>query len=232
VLSPGQKFFGQALSVLCYIKAGFYMKGLFFSNAWNIGISAFWFMLLINAFNLVDVMDGLATTLACAIVCSYIVAAVFLGQYELVLLLAAFAGSLLGFFVFNRPPARVYLGDAGSLFLGGFLASIPFALSWSEYNIAGYLVPLIICAIPLLECGTLILVRSYKHIPFYLGSPDHFSIFLQAKGWHKNTILVYSFVLSLFCGALACGLFLNILTVIDVFSIGILSLFFWFLLLL
>ncbi len=229
VLSPSQKFFGQILAVLCYIKAGFYLKGIFFGNTWNIILSFLWVLGLINAFNLIDVMDGLACTLAICIALSYGVFAIILGNYNLLLLLAAFIGSVAGFLFFNKPPARIYLGDSGSLFLGGLLACVPFTISWSEYNQYGYVIPIIICAIPLLECGTLILVRTYKKIPFYRGSPDHFSIFLQAKGWCKNSVLLLSFICTALCVIVSLALFFNIIPFVVVVICSILFVVWWYL---
>lgn len=229
VLTPTQKFFGQFLAALCYIKAGFYLKCIFFSNAWNIVISFIWFLGFINAFNLIDVMDGLASTLALIIACSYAIFAFLTGNYNLLLLLIALMGSVFGFLLFNKPPARIYLGDSGALFLGGLLACIPFAISWSEINPYGYIIPLMICVVPLLECGTLILVRSYKLIPFYLGSPDHFSIFLQAKGWQKKIILIFVSAFTMVFTIMSLLFFLNYMSFAMVLSGGILMLFWWFL---
>lgn len=229
VLTPAQKFFGQILAALCYIKAGFYLKGLFFNNAWNIATSFLWFLIFINAFNLIDVMDGLASVIAITIALSYLLFAVLLGDITLFLLLVAFIGAVGGFLFFNRPPAKIYLGDSGSLFLGGFLACVPFAISWSEYNLYGYIIPIVISAVPLLEFGTLILVRTYKLLPFYLGSPDHFSIFLQQKGWHKNKILFFVLFFSLICALISLLFFFGKLSFVFLISCGIFLLFAWFL---
>jgi len=231
-ITPSQKFFGQFVAVLCYLKAGFYLKMSFFGNAWNIFISAFWFLLLINAFNLIDVMDGLVATIAIVIASIYIVFSLLLGQYILSLLLIAFLGALIAFLLFNKPPAKIYLGDSGSLFIGGFLASIPFGLSWSEYNSIGYIIPIVLCAIPLIEEASLILVRSFKRIPFYYGSPDHFSIYLQEKGWSKRAILVFSFVLTLFLGLISLLFFYSYIDFAALLAIGIFMLFGWYFLLL
>jgi len=231
-LSPAQKFFGQLIAVLCYLKAGFYLKNTFFSSGWNILISATWFLSLINAFNLIDVMDGLAATIAISIAIVYIVFSLLLGDYVLSLLLFAFLGALFAFLLFNKPPAKMYLGDSGSLFLGGFLASIPFGISWSEYNSFGYLIPPVLCAIPFIEVATLILVRSFKHVPFYYGSPDHFSIYLQEKGWSKKSILVFSFVLILFLGIISLLFFYSSIDIVMLLAISVLLLFAWYYILL
>ncbi len=229
VLTPGQKFFGQILAALCYIKAGFYLKGLFFNNAWNIGISFFWFLLFINAFNLIDVMDGLACVTALSIASSYLIFAFMLGDSSLLLLLVAFIGAVAGFLFFNRPPAKIYLGDSGSLFLGGLLACVPFGISWSEYNVLGYIVPVVVSAVPLLELGTLILVRTYKLVPFYVGSPDHFSIFLQQKGWTKKQVLIFVVFFTMVCTWVSLLFFWGQVTVNFLISCGIFLLFLWYL---
>lgn len=203
MLKPMQKFAGQLIATFCFLKAGLYLKEQFFYNFWNIPISAFWILLVINAFNLVDVMDGLASILAICATTTFLALAFYFQNYVLAILLCAFLGPLIAFFCYNRPMAKIYLGDAGSLFIGGFLASIPFLFNWGTYNMHGYLTPLVILAVPLLEVGTLILVRSYKKIPFYMGSPDHFSIYLQQNGWSKQAILKYVLSHSLLLGLIA-----------------------------
>ena len=231
-LTPAQKIVGQFIATLCYLKAGFYLKISFFSSSWNIFISAFWFLLIINAFNLIDVMDGLATFVALITSLIFLLYSLFLGQNNLSLLLLSFIGSLLAFLLFNKPPAKIYLGDAGSLFIGGVIASIPFSLSWSEYNSFGFIIPLILCAIPLIEIGTLICVRTYKRYPFFLGSPDHFSIYLQERGWSKVAILFYCFIVTVALGICSFLFFLSCINVAAFFSVGFLLLFTWFFLLL
>jgi len=196
-MKPYQKLFGQMIAAFCFLKAGFYLKHkFFFNNIWNIPISFLWILTIVNAFNLVDVMDGLATILAGCATISFIIVALYLGNNALAILLFAFLGALIGFFLYNRPDAKMYMGDAGALFIGGFLATIPFLFEWSVYNPYGYITPIIILSIPLIEVATLIIVRFYRGIPFYQGSPDHFSIYLQKKGWSKAKVLVYSVIMS------------------------------------
>lgn len=217
-MKPYQKLFGQIIATFCFLKGGFYLKEIFlsshqaiWSSFWLI-ISAGWILSIINAFNLVDVMDGLATTLAIAASVSFFAIALLLDMQTLALLLAAFIGALCAFLWFNYPSAKMYLGDAGSLFIGGFLAAIPFMVPWGTYTAYGYYAPIAILAIPLLEVGTLILVRSYKRIPFYQGSPDHFSIYLQHNGWSKPIILGYVVFMSMVLTLAAIVFFFGILT--------------------
>lgn len=196
-LSPGQKLVGQFIAVLCFLKAGFYLKAHIFSNLWNIPISALWILVLINAFNLIDIMDGLATTTALWSSFGFLLIALFAQQYIVAILLLAFIGSLLAFVRFNAPPAQIYLGDAGSLFIGGFLGTIPFLFNWGTFTWYGFLIPIILLAIPLLEIFGLILIRSYKKIPFYQASPHHFAIYLKNKGLSSWQILLFISVASI-----------------------------------
>jgi len=193
---PYQKFVGQVIAALCFLRAGFYLKTHFFNNYWGLPISFFWMVMLINAFNLVDIMDGLATLLASFATLSFLVISLYFQQYTVALLLTSFLGALIAFFWYNRPEAKIYLGDAGSLFIGGMLAAIPFMINWGNYTIHGYISPLVILAIPLLEIAQLVVIRTWKKIPFYHASSDHFALYLRRKGWSKNKILLYCAALS------------------------------------
>ncbi len=227
VLRPYQKFFGQCIVALCFLKAGFYLKHHFFYNIWNIPLSLLWTLAIINAFNLVDVMDGLATLVAIGATLAFMAMAWYLQHGMVFIVLAAFLGSLVAFFWYNKPAARIYLGDTGSLFIGGFLAVIPFLFDWGTYNSYGCLTPCIVLAIPLLELCSLIIIRSYKGIPFYQGSPDHFSLYLLANGWSKIATLKYVAFLSLFINSVAFLFMAGKLSFFTTLLLGLLFLIVW-----
>lgn len=239
VLKPYQKLFGQVVAAVCFLKGGFYLKTTFLSATSSPFISLFWLFIsfgwilsIINAFNLIDVMDGLATTTALGAAGGFFICALFLDSPVVALLLAACIGALLGFLGFNKPPAKIYLGDAGALFIGGLMAIIPFMLSWGTYTPYGYLAPVAILSIPLLEEGTLILIRTLKRIPFYNGSPHHFSIFLRAKGWTPSKILWFVTLFSLL--TLPCALLftLGIINLCIFLTLEFLLVFWWLLVIL
>lgn len=227
-IKPYQKFFGQSIAALCFLKAGFHLKELFFaSNYWNIPISFLWIMSVVNAFNLVDVMDGLATSLALCATASFLLIALSFGSCNLPLLLGSLLGALVAFFWYNQPPAKIYLGDAGSLFIGGFLATAPFLFNWGIYNGYGFFTPVIILAIPLLEVFFLIIIRSYKGIPFYQGSPDHFCLYLKMNGWTVREILGYVAVLSCVLMNTALAFAYNYISFFQLTLLGIVYLIIW-----
>jgi len=210
VMKPYQKFAGQIIAAFCFLKGGYYLKETFLfasgsaieSFFW-LFISFGWILTIINAINLIDIMDGLSSTVALSTGIIFLSVALLLHIPVVPLLIVAFLGAVVGFLWFNKPPARIYLGDAGSLFIGGFLATIPFMIPWGTYTAHGYCAPVIILSIPLLEVGFLIGIRTWKGIPFYNGSPDHFAIYLQRKGLSKNQILLSMVAIHLLLGALA-----------------------------
>ena len=106
VLRPGQKFLGQIVAVVCFLKGGFWLKTEFMTSFVNLFLSGFWMLSLINAFNLVDVMDGLAASIAIVAASSFLIITLIFQQYAISLLLAAFLGAVLAFFFYNKPPAK------------------------------------------------------------------------------------------------------------------------------
>jgi len=228
VLKPYQKFFGQMGAVFCFMKSGILLKtGFFLYHLALIPLSMLWILTVINAFDLIDVMDGLASTVALFATGTFMLMALLWQDYCAAVLLSSFLGSLLGFLFYNRPPAKIYLGDTGSLLIGGVLAVIPFVFNWGLYTPYGFITPLIVLAIPLLEVSSLIIIRTVNKIPFYKPSPDHFSLYLLRAGWGKCMILLYVASLSLFLGSVSLLFVSNVVGLSTVFLLGSLFVFNW-----
>lgn len=209
-LRPSQKFIGQCIAALAFLKAGLYLKERFFQHTFfAIPLSFFWMLSVINAFNLIDIMDGLATTVAITAGISFMIIAFLYQQGAVLILCSALVGSLLAFLWYNKPVARMYMGDAGALFLGGFMAAMPFLFEWGKYNQFGFLIPLIILAIPLLELMSLVVIRSYKRIPFYQGSPHHFALYLRRKGWSVWQVLCFCAIMGMILTGIGIGFAVN-----------------------
>ncbi|HVW99891.1 MAG TPA: MraY family glycosyltransferase [Candidatus Babeliaceae bacterium] len=202
-LGPCQKIAGQFIGTLLLVKAGLYLKYPlpFLPSYLNIPCSILWGLSIINAFNFVDVMDGLAVVIAIASSLVFLLFALISNMFGVAFFLSFFLGGLAGFLIFNQPPAKIYLGDAGSLFIGGVLSMMLFIFPWGACDPLNIIIPAMVLCVPLIELITLIVIRIYKEIPFYRGSPDHFCHYLQRKGWDKTFILIITF-----CYALAVGL--------------------------
>jgi UDP-GlcNAc:undecaprenyl-phosphate GlcNAc-1-phosphate transferase len=199
-ISPLKKLIGQVGACLFFLKAGFYFKAplvtkflphflCFPEMIVGVGLflSLWWVVSIINAINLLDIMDGLATTVSFMAVGGF---ALYNGSFDDGILLIPLLGALSGFFLYNRPRASIYLGDAGSLMLGGIVSTLPFVFGWGNTPEWGEIfAPLIILGIPIIELCWLMGVRISLGIPFYHGSPHHFALYLKKWGWSVKKIL-------------------------------------------
>lgn len=233
VFSPKQKLLGEFVAVLFFLKGGFSLKTEFFSAFFNVFCSGFWMLLVINAFNLVDVMDGLSSSIALTSSISFLIVAIISKNYLASFLILSFICPLIVFLFYNFPPARIYLGDSGALFIGGFLSIMPLLFPWSFFNPHGLLAPLVILGVPLFEVTSLIIIRTFKRIPFYQGSPHHFSSYLKAKGWTTKKILYFTIFSEIFLSVISLlflfgfiGLALFSLLLICIFCVWIFKIFF------
>ena len=144
-------------------------------------LAAIWLFAVCNAFNLLDVMDGLAAGVGAVAALAFGVVALTTGEYPEAAASLALAGALGGFLVFNAPPARIYLGDAGSLAVGLTLGALAIAIRWSDRSAAGFLAPLAILAVPLADTAYVSVLRARAGKPFWHGSPDHFPLRLRVR---------------------------------------------------
>ena len=182
-------------------------------------LSGFWILLIVNAFNLTDVCDGLLTGISLIL---FLALAVLTGEETLCV---AVAGTCLGVLRFNAPPASIFLGDSGSLFLGFLVAAVSL-LGGAGRGFWPYAPQvLLVTGIVLFEMTLLILIRARKGIPFWKGSPDHFSLRLQAAGLSRwQTDFVAWSVTGLLCiGALVLGS-VNLWGQVSVVTVGSLGL--------
>ena len=144
----------------------------------DIAISLAWFVLMVNAFNVTDVCDGLVGGLS-VIMLAFAGARADDPWVALITL-----GAVLGFLVFNRPPASVFLGDGGSHLLGFLVAATllpvapdPEAVSWKHVAAAA-----LAAGVVLVEVVLLMYSRAKAGIPWWRGSPHHFALRMQAHG--------------------------------------------------
>ena len=174
--------------------------GLVFTVAWFVGIS--------NAFNLLDGIDGAAAGAALFALLAMFVASVSLGQPLVALLAVALAGGTLGFLPYNFPPARVYLGDAGSLVLGFMLAALAIEGATKGPAMVAIAIPLVAFALPLMDTLVAVVRRAARGAPLFTGDREHLHHRLLTIGLTNRQALA---VLYVACGAFALGsmLFLN-----------------------
>jgi len=149
-------------------------------------LTVFWFVLIFNAINFFDNMDGLASGTAVIAFVFFCTAACINGQWFVAVLSAVSAGAALGFWCYNKAPAKLFMGDSGSHFLAFLLAYISVKTTYFTPEVSSthlsVLIPLFILAIPLLDTLTVVLIRLKNHKPVYIGDHNHIS----HRFWHMG----------------------------------------------
>ena len=176
-------------------------------------LSAVWIVLIINAFNFLDNMDGLAAGIA-VIATSILLAAsalsaalsgedfqVFVGGLAII-----FIGTLLGFLIFNFPPAKIFMGDAGSLVVGFFIAFLTLRTTYYYQDAQSgkwyaVFLPLVVMAVPLYDFSSVTLLRISQGKSPFVGDTQHFSHRLKKRGLTDTQT-----VLTLYLATLCTGL--------------------------
>lgn len=151
-------------------------------------LSAFWIVLIINAFNFLDNMDGAAAGMAAIASCILFTAAAISGQIFVGGLALVFIGTLLGFLTFNFPPAKIFMGDAGSLVVGFVVALLTLRTTYYHEARSGQwyavFMPLVVMAVPLYDFISVTLLRMSQGKSPFIGDTQHFSHRLK---WHGLT---------------------------------------------
>lgn len=175
------------------------------------GLSVLWIVGLVNAFNMLDNMDGLSAGVG-VIAAGLLATLVLLSpdpqtgqpQWFVSGLLVVLAGALLGFLWHNRPPARVFMGDSGAYFLGFLLAAGTLLASYTGYASPrrhAILAPLVVMAVPLYDMVSVIVIRWRAGRSPFMADKNHFSHRLVALG-----LTPAQAVLTVYLATAACGL--------------------------
>ena len=169
------------------------------NNSLNFLISVLWVILIINSINFIDNMDGLAVVVTGSICYQSILLTYSLNQNKLTDLSVVLLFVILGFFIFNFPPAKLYLGDSGSLFIGFCLGFLSILFTWNseDYLLSYTLSPvLLFFTIPLLDFLVIMWHRISNGISPTQGGTDHISHRLLAKGFSEKQVLFLFFIFS------------------------------------
>jgi len=191
-LNPATKLVFQAVVAAIALFVGFRLGWTGSLTADSL-LTVLWLVGLANAFNLLDNMDGLAAGVAAIAALAYLVLAVSLGAATDALLFAALAGSVLGFLVFNFQPASIFMGDAGSLFLGFTLALLSTRLGpgLGAGGISAVLIPVAILSVPIFDTALVTFLRGLAGRSVSVGGRDHSSHRLVGLGLpERRAVLV------------------------------------------
>jgi UDP-GlcNAc:undecaprenyl-phosphate GlcNAc-1-phosphate transferase len=195
-LSPGRKLFGQFLIALVvpWVAPPVRLTLFIPSPCLHVVITAAWIVVMVNSFNLLDNMDGQSGLIAVLTGGAMLVVALETGQSFIAGLLAALLGAVLGFLLLNLPPASLFLGDAGAMFIGYLLAvatTLTTFITGRQVNpLFPVLVPAVIFAVPLYDVLSVVAIRLHKGRPLMEGDRSHIAHRLQRLGMSERTVLV------------------------------------------
>ena len=176
------------------------MIGIDLNNSLNIFVSTCWIVLLINSINFIDNMDGLAVVITGGISIQIVILTYIFSQNKLTDISIILLFTMLGFFVFNFPPAKLYLGDSGSLFIGFLLGFISILFTWNnaDNQILSYVISPIVLffTIPLLDFFVIMHYRISNKLSPTTGGTDHISHRLLALRFSEKKVLFLFFIYS------------------------------------
>ena len=226
-LRPALKLAAEILAGVVAVAAGYRIDELIRIDLGWFGpvVTVFWIVAIINAVNMIDGLDGLAAGAGLIIGATLFSVSLYLGHIQSALILAALSGALLGFLCYNFHPARIFLGDSGSLPIGFLLATIAIRSSSKAATFAAIVSPLLALGLPLTELAATALRRSLRAIQVirlddqtqryefsFFGRPalftadrDHIHHRLLAMGINYGRAVL---VLHAACAALGAGAFL------------------------
>ncbi len=202
-LGPGVKLivqFAAAIIVAFFadIRLEFFIQNKLITSA----LSAVWIVLIINAFNFLDNMDGLSAGIAVITSAVLFVAAALSGQVFVGAMALVFIGSLCGFLLFNFPPAKIFMGDSGSLVIGFFVALLTLRTTYYHEGQGGGLyavfMPLVVMAVPLYDFISVTFLRLRQGKSPFVGDTQHFSHRLKRRGLN-DTQTVLTLYLATVC---------------------------------
>lgn len=197
-------------------------------------ITIIWIVGITNSINFFDNLDGGASGTVAITSIALLILALQGEQYLIAALSAVLAGATSGFLLWNKPPARIYMGDAGALFLGLLIASLVVRLDTNPINnFATFSIPILLLAVPIMDTSVAVLSRLKRGISPFQGGKDHLSHRLMKSGLSKRLAAISLWIMTAYFAAIAIVISYAPFRLEGLVSaIGALSwliLFFWFL---
>ncbi len=203
--SPAKKLAGQCLATLILMRLGLSINLLSSLGSFGYLATFIWILLIINAFNFIDSLDGHCAGIA------FISSIVFFSITQIIhqplvgLFLIAFAGALAGFFPHNFKPAKIFLGDNGSLFIGYLMAAFTLLCRYqtSQTNYVAAFIPVLVFGVPIYDTVSVVSARLLRGIPPWEGDRNHFAHRLVKLGMSERVAVAFSYFIALTLGLIA-----------------------------
>jgi UDP-GlcNAc:undecaprenyl-phosphate/decaprenyl-phosphate GlcNAc-1-phosphate transferase len=171
-MGPAPKLFFQALAAWLFLQGDIYPQRWVGPIAGQL-ISIVWMVGLMNAINFLDNMDGIVGGVSAICALAFAALLALWGQGHGSLFALGLAGAALGFLRYNFAPARIFLGDTGSLFLGYTLGALGLIAASTGPGVSGVLASLLVLGYPLFDTCFVVFTRLYEGRKVYIGGRDH-----------------------------------------------------------
>lgn len=179
----------------------------------DFAVTVFWIVGVTNSINFFDNIDGGASGTVAISSFALFMIAISNGQILIAAMSIVLAGSTTGFLLWNKPPARIYLGDAGALFLGILIASLTVRIDTdTQLDRLGILVPIFLLAIPIMDTSVAVFSRIRRGISPFQGGRDHLSHRLMRVGLDKREAVLALWAASAVFSIFAVGLATRLLS--------------------
>jgi UDP-GlcNAc:undecaprenyl-phosphate GlcNAc-1-phosphate transferase len=165
-----------------------------------------WVVGLMNAINLLDGLDGLLSGVAFIISITLGILAIINGQTVLAIIIFSLAGALLAFLRYNFNPAKIFLGDTGSLFIGLFMAVISILGYFKKATIISFIIPILIFALPILDTTLAIIRRLIKKQPIFKPDKEHIHHILLKSGLSQKQTAIIFYLITLLLSILVISI--------------------------
>jgi UDP-GlcNAc:undecaprenyl-phosphate GlcNAc-1-phosphate transferase len=153
-------------------------------------VTVTWIVVIINAINLIDGLDGLATGVVLTALGAFALLSASAGVDPTLPIIAAAGGAAIGFLAYNLHPASIIMGDTGSMFLGFVVGAVAISLTQDGLIPQSPLVPLVALAIPLADTAWAILRRTARGDPFFVADRGHIHHQLLRAGLHQRDAML------------------------------------------
>lgn len=194
-ISPYSRLSWQLVTVAFLIFLGNLHIEISAYHGLNLAITVLYLMVLINAMNLLDGVDGLATGVAFVAACGFFIGFLFFADALGLVLSLTLVGATAGFLIYNFAPAKIFLGDNGSTLLGLLLGVLAVIFSENAFSSNRLLVPVFILIVPFFDLGLTIFRRLKKRMPLFAGDREHFYDQLLKLGLsqRQTSLIMYGF---------------------------------------
>lgn len=176
---------------------------LYFSPWVSVPLTIFWIVGFVNTVNLIDGLDGLAAGIAAIASFAIFLLALQMGQWVCAAAMVAMAGSALAFLQYNFNPAKIFMGDTGSMFLGYVIAAVSVMGAMKTAAIAVLIVPLVALAVPIMDTTLAIIRRKKSGVPVFSPDKRHLHHRLLAKGLNQKQVVLIMYALTAFFSCIA-----------------------------